>query len=116
MEQRQEFVAVLVETMYQSELQSGPLRSSHTGFMEMDKNLQGSLDFFQVSGNAFAKIDKFATENHGLAKALSNIDVLFNPLNAYFCHTARAREMSRSWYAQMRDAGPIGMIFAPLLK
>jgi hypothetical protein len=111
----EEFFAVLVENIYQSELKTGPLRSSHTGFMEMDKNLQGSLAFFQVSGNAFEKIEKFATQNPGLAKALSNIEAPFNPLNAYFCHTAKAREMSRSSYAKMRDVGPIGMIFAPLL-
>ena len=111
----EEFFAVLVENIYQSELRSGPLRSSHTGFMEMDKNLQSSLAFFQVSGNAFEKIQKFATENPGLAKALSNIEAPFNPLNAYFCHTAKAREMSKSSYARMRDMGPIGMVFAPLL-
>ncbi|MEO8052098.1 MAG: hypothetical protein ABI833_16920, partial [Acidobacteriota bacterium] len=112
----EEFFAVLVENIYQSELKSGPLRSSHTGFMEMDKNLQGSLGFFQVSGNAFEKVEKFATENPGLAKALANIEVPFNPLNAYFCHNAKAREMSKSSYAKIRDMGPIGMIFAPLLK
>jgi hypothetical protein len=111
----EEFFAVLVENIYQSELKSGPLRSSHTGFLEMDKNLQGSLAFFQVSGNAFEKIEKFATQNPGLAKALSKIEVSFNPLNAYFCHTARAREMSKSSYGKMRDLGPIGIIFAPLL-
>jgi hypothetical protein len=112
----EEFFAVLVENIFQSEFNRGPLRSSHTGFMEMDKNLQGSLAFFQVSGNAFEKIEKFATQNPGFAKALSNIEVPFNPLNAFFCHTAKAREMSRSPYAKMRDMGPIGMIFAPLLK
>jgi hypothetical protein len=112
----EEFFAVLVENIYNSELKKGLLRSSHTGFMEMDKNLQGSLAFFQVSGSAFEKVKKFATENPGLAKALSNIDVPFNPLNAFFCQTAKAREMSRSSYAKMRDVGPIGMIFAPLLK
>ncbi|MBZ5684984.1 MAG: hypothetical protein LAP86_08110 [Acidobacteriia bacterium] len=115
-ENDEEFFAVLVENMYTSELHSAPLRSSHTGFMEMDKHLQGSLEFFQVSGKAFEKVKKFAMENQGLAKALSNIEVPFNPLNAYFCHTAKAREMSRSSYAKMRDLGPVGMVFAPLLK
>ena len=112
----EEFFAVLVENIFQSEVKSGHLRSSHTGFMEMDKNLAGSLAFFQVSGNAFQKIEKFATQNPGLAKALAHIEVPFNPLNAYFCHTAKAREMSRSSYAKVRDLGPIGMVFAPLLK
>jgi hypothetical protein len=112
----EEFFAVLVENIYQSELKSGPLRSSHTGFLEMDKNLQDSLAFFQVSGNAFEKIEKFAKQNSGLAQALSKVEVPFNPLNAYFCHTAKAREMSKSAYAKMRDLGPIGMIFAPLLN
>jgi hypothetical protein len=111
----EEFFAVLVQNIYQSELKTGSLRSSHTGFVEMDENLRGSLAFFQVSGNAFEKIEKFATRNPGLTKALSNIEVPFDPLNAYFCHTAKAREMSRSSYAKMRDMGPIGMIFAPLL-
>ena len=115
-ERDEEFFAVLVENIYQSELKTGHLRSSHTKFMEMDENLQGSLAFFQVSGNAFEKVQKFATENPGLAKALANIEVPFNPLNAFFCHTAKAREMSRKAYAKMRDLGPIGMIFAPLLK
>ena len=112
----EEFFAVLVENIYNSELKKGLLRSSHTGFMEMDKNLQDSLAFFQVSGSAFEKIEKFATENPGLAKALANIEVPFNPLTAFFCHTAKAREMSKSSYAKIRDIGPIGMIFAPLLK
>jgi hypothetical protein len=112
----EEFFAVLVENIYNSELKKGLLRSSHTGFMEMDKNLQGSRAFFQVSGNAFEKVEKFATENPGLAKTLSNIEVPFNPLNAFFCHTGKAREMSKSSYAKMRDMGPIGMIFAPLLN
>ncbi|HLK67637.1 MAG TPA: hypothetical protein VKU19_29585 [Bryobacteraceae bacterium] len=111
----EEFFAVLVENIYLSELKSGHLRSSHTSFMEMDQNLQSSLAFFQVSGNAFEKIEKFATQNPGLAKALSKIEVPFNPVNAYFCHTAKAREMSKSSYAKVRDLGPIGMVFAPLL-
>ena len=112
----EEFFAVLVETIYQSELKKGVLRASHTGFLEMDKNLQSSLEFFQVSGNAFEMVKQFATENSLLATALSHIEVPFNPLNAFFCHTAKAREMSRSSYAKVRDLGPVGMIFAPLLK
>jgi hypothetical protein len=111
----EEFFAVLVENIYLSELKSGHLRSSHTSFMEMDQNLQGSLKFFQVSGKAFEKVDQLATQNPGLARALANIAVPFNPLTAYFSQPAKAREMSKSAYAKMRDLGPIGMVFAPLL-
>jgi len=98
-----------------SEKKFGHIRSSHTKFLDIDKNLEGSLEFFKVSQKAFELVDKFCRENPGLTKALSRVEVPFNPINAYYCHPRKAREMSNTTYEKTRDLGTIGIVFAPFL-
>lgn len=116
---REEFNAVLVENIFQSELK-GNIRQSHQGFHNLEKELEGSFEFFKVSTKAFDLIDKFCRENPGFTKALSRVKVPFNPIAAYYQKPGKARAMSMSEPAVRRDAGDLirisGMSWQAWLK
>src|SRR6266403_882711 len=68
----EEFNAVLVENLYQSELKA-PLRSSHHSFHTLDKELEGSLDFFKASAHAFEYVDTFCRTSPHFTGRLAKI-------------------------------------------
>lgn len=103
---REEFNAILVQNIYQSELGSN-IRQSHHGFNNMDQDLNGSFEFFKVSTKAFQMVDKFCKENKGLTRALSCIKVAFNPLAAYYRDPGKAKRLSASETAVRRDVGTL---------
>jgi hypothetical protein len=105
----EEFYAVLVENIYQSELK-GHIRQSHQGFYTLERELAGSFDFFKVSTKAFELIDRFCREHKGLTKALSQVKVPFNPIAAYYHDPRKAQQMSRSETAVRRDIGALSLI------
>jgi len=105
----EEFNAVLVENLYQSELKA-PLRSSHHSFHTLDKELEGSLDFFKASAHAFEYVDTFCRTSPHFTGRLAKIKVPFNPIAAYYKNKNKARELSLSAIAKSRDAGPFGVL------
>ena len=103
---REEFNAVLVQNIYQSELKSN-IRRDHHGFNTLEKDLDGSFNFFKVSTKAFEMVDKFCKENKGLTRALSCLKVGFNPLAAYYRDGRKAKALSASETAVRRDVGTL---------
>jgi hypothetical protein len=105
---KEEVFAILVANIYASELmgRQAHIRSSHHGHMNIDPQFDGSLKFFAVSAKAFDVIDTFCTQNRGLTKALSQVDVPFNPIRAYYQNPTKARSYSRSKLARAHDRGP----------
>ena len=98
----EEFNAVLVQGIYASERRT-PVRSSHFHHFEIDKELSGSLKFFQTSSEAFYYVEKFCLENPGFTKGFINVDAGFNPINAYYNDKELAKQFSRSATAKRRD-------------
>jgi hypothetical protein len=105
----EEFNAILVENIFQSEVK-GNIRQSHRGFHNLEKELEGSFEFFKVSTKAFEVIDRFCRESPGLTKALSKVKVPFNPIAAYYQNPGKARAMSSSETAVRRDAGALMLL------
>lgn len=99
----EEFNAILVQGIYASERRT-QVRASHFHHFEIDKNLNGSLKFFQGSSEAFRYVEKFCVENPGFTKGFININTHFNPINAYYQDREIARQFSKSAYANGRDA------------
>jgi hypothetical protein len=99
----EEFFAVLVENIYQSEVKGNIRRSHPSGFRNLDKQFEGSFEFFQVTRKAFEYVDIFCRENAGLTRALAKLKVPFNPIAAYYQNPGKARQMSNSPVAVGRD-------------
>jgi hypothetical protein len=99
----EEFLAVLVENLFQSEMGRNLRRSHDSGFKNLDKDVSGSFEFFAVTRNAFFLIDRFCTDNPGLTRALAKLDVPFNPLSAYYQDKGKAMQMSLSPTVAGRD-------------
>lgn len=100
----EEFLAVLVENIFQSELGRNIRRSHSSGFKNLDKDLEGSFEFFQVTKKAFEYVDIFCRDNRGLTRALAKINVPFNPIMAYYQNPGKAQQMSSSAVAARRDS------------
>jgi hypothetical protein len=105
----EEVYAVLVQGIYASERKT-PVRSSHTGHFEIDPELNGSLAFFKTGTETFQYVRQFCQDNPGLTQAIADVDVPFNPLNAYYMKPSVAEKMSRSKFAKDRDRS------VPILK
>jgi hypothetical protein len=98
----EEFYAVLVTNIYMSE-KNEPVRSSHHGQYTMDKEFDGSLEFYKISTKALGKIEQLFNENRGLAQALAAVPTHFNPLRAYCLYTEEVRRISRLPHTMDRD-------------
>lgn len=110
----EEFFAVLVENIYQSELKRN-IRAHHQGFYNLDKRLEGSFEFFKVSIQAFALIKRFCDENPGLTRALAKVEVPFNPLAAFFKDSGKAKAFSASSEAAHRELHGVIEELTPLM-
>jgi len=105
----EEFIAVLVQGIYASELGRG-VRASHTRHFPIDERLKGSFEFFQSGSETFKLIKQFCVDNPGFTRALSCIETRFNPLRAYYSDPGKAARMSTTRLARDRDK------FQPLIK
>jgi hypothetical protein len=106
---KEEFIAVLVQGIFASELKR-PVRSSHEMHFEINPELNGSYKFFSSGSEAYRFVKEFCTDNQGFTKALACIEVPFNPIRAYYEKPALAKSISlNSSVAARRDqiAGPV---------
>lgn len=92
-ESGEEFIAVMVEDMFQSE-KGANIRFSHDDFHTLDSAMQGSFEFYKMSKQAFATVDKFCKSSKFFAPRLSKLKVSFNPLAAYYKNPQKCKEMS----------------------
>lgn len=100
---QEEFFAVLTQGIYASE-RGAPVRSSHTGHFEIDKELNGSYKFYKTGTETFAYVKKFCTESPGFTKEIAQIKVSFNPIRVYYFDVQLAKKISReSQTARVRD-------------
>lgn len=100
---KEEFIAVLVQGIWASELKR-PIRASHTGHFTIDEALKGSFNFFASGTDTYRYVKEFCTENVGFTTALSQVNVSFNPVRAYYYKPALAKEIShKSPLAKNRD-------------
>jgi hypothetical protein len=109
----EEFIAVLVTNIYRSANGKRVLRASHHGFGAMDDDLAGSFAFYQAGAQVFPLIDEFCTNNKGFTRMLAKVDAPFNPIRAYYRDPDRARRLSKSRQAGMRDwvgDNPMGVL------
>jgi hypothetical protein len=100
----EEFFAVLIGNIYESELKRN-IRAHHQGFYNLEKELEGSFEFFKVSMRAFQLVDRFCRENPGMTGALAKVNVPFNPFAAYYKAPQKAESYSKSEFAVNRDIG-----------
>lgn len=101
---KEEFIAVVVEGILLSELKR-PIRSSHLRYFEIDPELNGSYKFFASSTETYKFIKEFCLENRGFTGAISRMNLSFNPIRAYYEKPAVAKSISqRSATARRRDA------------
>ena len=98
----EELYAVLVQGIYASERKT-PLRSSHTGHYPIDKQLDGSLEFYKTGTESFDLVRRFCTENPGFTREIACIETHFNPIRAYYFAPAAAKQMAQSKFAKARD-------------
>jgi len=114
---REEFIAVLVTNIYVSDPSNGSktgLRRDHIQYTPLEKELSGSFAFFKSARNAYAQVSQFCNENRGFTKAVSAVKAPFNPIAAYYQDKEKAREMSNSATAYLRDGdwqGAINKLF-----
>jgi len=99
---KEEFIAVLTQGIYASELKR-PIRSSHFLHFEIDKELEGSFDFFKTGADTYKYVKAFCHENPFFTRGLADIDVPFNPIRAYYLKPAQAKAYSHSHTARRRD-------------
>lgn len=101
---KEEFIAVVVEGILQSELKS-PVRSSHFSYFEIDPELNGSYKFFASGTNTYRYVKEFCLENKGFTGTISRMNLPFNPIRAYYEKPAIAKSISlKSATAKHRDA------------
>ena len=98
----EELYAVLVQGIYASERKT-PVRSSHTGHYPIDKQLDGSLEFYKTGTESFDLVGRFCTENPGFTREIACIETHFNPIRAYYFTPAAAKQMAQSKFAKTRD-------------
>ena len=98
----EEIYAVLVQGIYASERGTG-IRGSHTRHFPIDKQLEGSLEFFKSGSEAFKIVQQFCIDNKGFTAMVAQIETHFNPIRAYYCQRHQAEQMSRSKLARDRD-------------
>lgn len=98
----EEFIAVMVQGIYASERKK-PIRASHTGHFEINKELNTSLKFYKSGTETFKLVDAFCRENPGFTKGIAEIDTAFNPINAYYYDRGLVMRLSNSAMAQGRD-------------
>lgn len=98
----EELYAVLVQGIYASERKK-PVRSSHTAHFPIDKQLDGSLEFYRTGTESFDLISRFCTENPGFTKEIACIETHFNPIRAYYFTPTAAKQMAQSKLAKARD-------------
>ncbi len=98
----EELYAVLVQGIYASE-RNNPVRSSHTGHFPIDRQLDGSLEFYKTGTESFDLVGRFCTENPGFTREIAHIDTHFNPIRAYYFTPAAAKQMAQSKFAKARD-------------
>lgn len=100
--EREEIYAVLVQGIYASERGTG-IRASHTRHFPIDKQLEGSLEFFKSGTEAFKIVQQFCTQNPGFTQMVAQVETRFNPIRAYYCQRDQAEKMSHSSLAHDRD-------------
>jgi len=106
----EEFNAVLLTNIYISDrsnkIKSG-LRRDHKGFDDLEPALAQPWGFFTSGRQTFDLIQRFVTENPGIAVRLANdiADAPFNPLADYYADKERAQTLSRN--ALPRELGAI---------
>jgi hypothetical protein len=105
----EEFDAVLVETMYQSELK-GNMRWGHHSFLNMSDELKDSFEFYKASKKMFHAVDKFCSMNPHLTHRLAALKVPFNPIAAYFRDKKRCEANSKSIAAARADNILVSML------
>ena len=98
----EELYAVLVQGIYASERKK-PVRSSHTAHFAIDKQLDGSLEFYRTGTESFDLISRFCTENPGFTKEIACIETHFNPIRAFYFTPTAAKQMAQSKLAKARD-------------
>jgi hypothetical protein len=94
----EELYAVLVQGIYASE-RKNPVRSSHTGHYPIDKQLDGSLEFYKTGTQSFDLVRRFCMENPGFTREIAGIETHFNPIRAYYFTPAAAKQMAQSKFA-----------------
>jgi hypothetical protein len=100
---KEEFIAVLVQGIWASELKR-PIRSSHYRHLEIDDELKGSYKFFASGTDTYRMVKEFCSENHGFTSAIACIDVPFNPIRAFYFKPAVVKNISlKSSLAKDRD-------------
>jgi hypothetical protein len=106
-----EFCAILATNIHISDrtnrVRTG-LSSDHHGGRPLEKELSGSLKFFQSGGNTFHWVERFCGEDQGFTKLLAGLKADFNPLAAYYYDQQKARAISQSSLAQRRDSSGFG--------
>jgi len=101
-DEMEEFIAVIGECIYQSELRKD-LRWGHNGFVHPEKELQDSFAFYKASQDVFMYVDAWCISNPHFTKRLSKVRAPFNPLAAYYADKDRCRRNSQSGEAFNRD-------------
>jgi len=92
-ESNDEFVAILVENMFQSE-KGANIRFSHDNFTTLDAKLQESFEYFKFSKIAFRAVETFVRVNPFFTERLRKTGVKFNPLEAFRQNPVKCRQMS----------------------
>jgi len=110
---REEFIAVLTTNIYISDPSNGSktgLRKNWNGFAPLEKGLDGSLDFFRSSKNAFSLIDGYCKDNPAFTRWIAAVKAHFNPIAAYYGDPATARSLSNGAVALVRDGDWVGLL------
>jgi hypothetical protein len=91
----EEFTAILVENMFQSE-KNANIRFSHNGFQTVEPSMRDSFGYFGISKNASAVVEKFVGSNPFFTGRLAKLKVPFNPIAAFLRDPQKCRQMSNA--------------------
>ncbi len=98
----EEVNAVIVQGIYASEI-GRRVRASHTRHFEIDKELDGSFEFYQSGTDSYRYVKDFCTQNPGFTRMVARVYTRFNPIRAYYFDPRKAERMSQTKLAKQRD-------------
>jgi hypothetical protein len=107
-ENKEEFIAVVVTNIYQSEVK-GNLRAGHRRFLNLDDQLKDSFEFYKASSLTYTYMEYFCKTNPHFTKRLCRLKVPFNPVHAFYHDKKKCQDFANSKEALARDSGPFGV-------
>ena len=87
---KEEFYAVLVEDMFQSEV-NGEMRGEHEHHNRLEQRFATSSDFFRQDKRVAELIETFCRENKGFTRMVAKLNIPFNPIAVFLKDPKAAR-------------------------